>query len=619
MERSELLFLILSFLLLWNPLVLARGQLSPPTSVGGGDDDRRRLQTYIVHVQKPKNLHAIGGFAARLTPEEVEAIEAVNGFLLAQPDAELVPRTTHTPKFLGLTRSGQFWEMAKRGEGQVISVREVSFYSDQKSFKDAGMLPPPARWKGACEMFNASGIPYNPNEDRSHGSHVASTAAGNYVPGANYMGQACGVAVGTAPRAHLAFYSARSVSDWLRAVDQAVDDGIDVLSISVSLTTAPPFYNNPLDIATLAAARRGAFGSVAAGNDGPERATLLDNTPWSLSVGASTSDRMVRTELRLGDESVIPAECDLSMYSFFPVGAPIQAVFPGYWTGNESATHCRDEYLGGENVTGKPTCNVRQASGKVGVVLNEKVQGSTLLYGAQCVPAVHPVGTITGVRRSPAVAYFSAWGPSLVSNGVLRPDIVGPGVNVLATTNSHVPFFFLSDTSMACPHLSGIAALLRSVHPTWSPAMIKSAMMTTSDWLDNAGMPIADETGEPADLYATGAGHKQTNAVLGGIFDCAVSGAISGEQLNYPTFSVRLCSTPKVVTRTLTVSIEQPPNVWISVFPRKLDFSKVGQKRKYKVTIASTNPRRLPGEVVEGQLSWISAQHIVRSPISIVF
>lgn len=752
MERSEPMFFILSFLFLWNPLVLAGGQLSPPRGVGGGDDDRRRLQTYIVHVQKPRNLvlssreqreewhksflpttlthsgesrlvysyeHVIGGFAARLTAEEVEAMEAMDGFLLAQPDAELVPRTTHTPKFLRLTRSGQLWDMGNRGSGRVIGVLENLFATPtHKSFGDKGMPPPPARWMGACDIevdscnnklianrvFNASGLPYYGADDGSHGIHVASTAAGNYVTGADFNGVACGVAVGIAPRAHLAFYSLRGISDWLMAVDQAINDGIDVLSISIGPTNAPPFYANSVDIATLAAVRRGVFVSVAIGNDGPKRETLLDNTPWTLSVGASTSDRVIRMELRLGNGRVIPAEYAASEYVFKPpTGTPFPAVLPGYWKGNNTVTHCRDKNFGDEDVTGKAvlclrddekhaqfspfatSCLVKDAGGTVAVLLNKRLPGSTVLYDYSCGPMVfvsyedskelidyvtsaleptislEPVGTITGVHRSPAVAYFSARGPSKVNNGVLKPDILGPGVNILAAhTWGDSDFKFESGTSMATPHLSGIAAILKNVHPTWSPAMIKSAIMTTSDWMDNAGMPIADETGNPANLFATGAGHvnatraadpglvydlqfddyvkyvcglgyneKQRNAVLGGIFDCVDYGAISGEELNYPSFSVRLSSIRKTVSRTVTnvgparsiytVSIDQPPNVWIDVFPRRLDFSNVGQMRKYKVIIAWIGPRRLPSDFLEGQLTWISAQHMVRSPISISF
>lgn len=62
---------------------------------------------------------------------------------------------------------------------------------------------------------------------------------------------------------------------------------------------------------------------------------------------------------------------------------------------------------------------------------------------------------------------------------LLQPDIAAPGVNILAAGPNSKPYFFSSGTSMSCPHVSGIAALLKSMHPHWSPAAIKSAIVTT--------------------------------------------------------------------------------------------------------------------------------------------
>ncbi|PHT36797.1 Cucumisin [Capsicum baccatum] len=85
------------------------------------------------------------------------------------------------------------------------------------------------------------------------------------------------------------------------------------------------------------------------------------------------------------------------------------------------------------------------------------------------------------------------------SRGILKPDIIGPGVNILAAwptpvggtitsaTAVSLTFNILSGTSMSCPHLAGVAALLKSAHPNWSPAAIKSAIMTTADYI-NLGM-----------------------------------------------------------------------------------------------------------------------------------
>jgi subtilisin family serine protease len=60
---------------------------------------------------------------------------------------------------------------------------------------------------------------------------------------------------------------------------------------------------------------------------------------------------------------------------------------------------------------------------------------------------------------------------------------------------------------MATPHISGVVALVKSLHPDWSPAAIKSAILTTSDVVDNTGGPILDEQHGKANACARGAGH----------------------------------------------------------------------------------------------------------------
>ena len=172
---------------------------------------------------------------------------------------------------------------------------------------------------------------------------------------------------------------------------------------------------------------------------------------------------------------------------------------------------------------------------------------------------------ITEVRQYP-----SSQGPNRFNNFVLKLNILGPGVNILAAYPwTSMFFFYLFDTSMACPHLLGIVANQMSLHPTYSPVMIKSAIMTTSNWQDNIGMPIADEAGNPANLFATGTGHvngtraadpgivynvqlldyvkyvcglsytlKEVEIVFREPVDCALVGGITGEELNYPTFYI---------------------------------------------------------------------------------
>jgi subtilisin family serine protease len=122
-------------------------------------------------------------------------------------------------------------------------------------------------------------------------------------------------------------------------------------------------------------------------------------------------------------------------------------------------------------------------------------------------------GTVIGNPLAPQVASFSSRGPSKSSPGILKPDIIGPGLNILAAwpvslgNSTTPPFNIISGTSMSCPHLSGIAALLKNSHPDWSPAAIKSAIMTTADTLNLHEKPILDQRLKPADLFAVGAGH----------------------------------------------------------------------------------------------------------------
>ncbi|XP_055821402.1 subtilisin-like protease 3 [Solanum dulcamara] len=211
---------------------------------------------------------------------------------------------------------------------------------------------------------------------------------------------------------------------------------------------------------------------------------------------------------------------------------------------------------------------------------------------------------------------------------------------------------------MSCSHLSGVAALLKSAHPDWSPAAIKSAMMTTADTLNLAKSPILDERLLPADIFAIGAGHvnpskandpgliydtpfedyvpylcglKYTSREVGNLLQrkvkCSEVKSIPEAQLNYPSFSIRLGSTPQTYTRTVTnvgdatssykVEIASPKGVVVKVKPFVLNFSMLNQKLTYQVTFSKTT-NSSNDNIVEGFLKWTSNRHSVRSPIALV-
>ncbi|PHU08556.1 hypothetical protein BC332_20416 [Capsicum chinense] len=275
-------------------------------------------------------------------------------------------------------------------------------------------------------------------------------------------------------------------------------------------------------------------------------------------------------------------------------------------------------------------------------------------------------GTIIGDKDAPVVAAFSSRGPNLASPGILKPDIIGPGANILAAwptsvdnkPNAKSTFNIISGTSMSCPHLSGVAALLKSTHPTWSPSAIKSAIMTTANTVNLANDPILDERLLPASIFAVGAGHvnpsrandpglvydtqfkdylpylcglNYTNRQVGNLLqhkvDCKEVKRIPEGQLNYPSFSITLEETSQTYTRTVTnvgeakssyiVEIASPPGVSVTVKPSTLKFSKLNQKLKYQVSFTRKDNGTSSG-IAQGFLIWTNKKYSVRSPIAVV-
>jgi subtilisin family serine protease len=335
---------------------------------------------------------------------------------------------------------------------------------------------------------------------------------------------------------------------------------------------------------------------------------------------------------------------------------------------------------------------VALAGGAAMILINQEADGFSTLADAHVLPATHvsysaglkikayinsssaPTatilfkGTIIGESSAPTVASFSSRGPSTASPGILKPDIIGPGVNILAAwpvpldnkTNLKSTFNVISGTSMSCPHLSGIAALLKSSHPNWSPAAIKSAIMTTADLLNLEGKKIADQRLLPADIFATGAGHvnpsrannpglvydiqpddyipylcglNYTDEMVGVIVQrprvkCSEVGSIPEAQLNYPSFSIILGSSSQTYTRTVTnvgranstytLEVALPTGIALAVGPSEITFTEVNQKATYSVTFIPQSNRVIQS-FSQGYLKWVSDRYSVRSPISVIF
>ncbi|CAL5094596.1 unnamed protein product [Urochloa decumbens] len=656
----------------------------------------------------------LSGFAARLTGDELAAVSRRPGFVRAFPERRLRLMTTRTPAFLGLEPGRGVWNATGYGEGAIIGFLDTGIDEKHPSFRDDGMPPPPAKWKGACRppvrctnklIGAASFVGDNTTADEvGHGTHTTGTAAGRFVESASAFGLGAGgggTAAGMAPGAHLAVYKVCDAqgcfeSDLLAGMDAAVKDGVDVLSVSLG-GVSTPLDKDPIAIGAFAAASRGVLVVCAGGNSGPLPSTLSNEAPWMLTVAAGSVDRSFRATVRLGDGETFEGESltqDDKQFS--------SQVYPLYYS--QGTNYC--DYFNDVNITGMvvvcdtetpvpPTSSieaVRDAGGAGVVFVNEPDFGYTIVLekyydlpmsqvtavdGTKIMgyamrgspPATNHTATIVfnstvvGVTPAPVVAAFSSRGPSVASPGVLKPDVMAPGLNILAAWPAQVPvggpesgaFNVVSGTSMATPHVTGVVALVKKAHPDWSPAAIKSAVMTTSSAVGNDGNRIMDEEHRTASSYAVGAGHVDPARAVdpGLVYDigvrdyagyickllgeaalktiagnasltCTEVEPIGAAQLNYPAILVPLRAEPVVVNRTVTnvgpakssytAKVEAPKGLTVKVEPAELEFTEVKERKTFTVTVSAAGVNA-EQKLAEGTLSWVSHDHVVRSPI----
>lgn len=344
-----------------------------------------------------------------------------------------------------------------------------------------------------------------------------------------------------------------SSSDILAAIDQAVADGVDVLSLSLGSAGNRPYHNDNMAIAAFGAVQNGVFVSCSAGNSGPTQSTVGNTAPWIMTVAASYIDRCFPTTIKLGNGRVFQGA---SLYSGRPTNQ-LPLVY-GDTAGGDGAEYCTEGSLSPALVKGKIVICDRGISGRVDkglqvnssggagmLLVNTADQREELIADAHVLPATSvgaaaakaikdymimakkPTARIafegTGYGfPAPIMAAFSSRGPSSVVGDFIKPDVTAPGVNILAawppTTSPtdlrndkrRVSFNVVSGTSMSCPHVSGLAALIKSVHRDWSPAAIKSALMTTAYTDDNHHAPIGDagsDSSESGTPFSFGSGH----------------------------------------------------------------------------------------------------------------
>ncbi|KAE8723315.1 Subtilisin-like protease SBT1.1 [Hibiscus syriacus] len=525
---------------------------------------------------------SFSGFAAKLSRKQLESLEKMDGFVSAVPNKMLSLHTTRTPLFLGLQGKKGLWGSSDIRSDVIIGVVDSGIWPEHVSFQDHGLPPVPERWRGACkngtrfspsncnrkligaryfyEGYLASIGSINGTEDylsardtNGHGTHTASTAAGDVVEHANLYGLANGSAAGMRYTARIAAYKVcwpRCASvDILMAMVKAIEDGVDVLTLSLE-SEAEPYYQDYNAIASYYAFKRGIFVVFSAGNSGPGPNTVVNTAPWIMTVAASTVDRSFPAIVKLGNGQTFEGSY---LYSTVKALKSLPILY-GKSAGDSGAEYCVPGSLNPKLVNGKLVIcrqgmvqrpemgeQVKLAGGAGMLIMTPQGEDPSTdthvlpvaMLGALASEAVlmyvnttkGPIASIvfkttTYGNCAPKVATFSSRGPNSVGPDVIKPDVTAPGVNILAawpaetspsrvqSDNRRVLFNIISGTSMSCPHVSGIAALIKSKHKDWSPAAIKSALMTTAYTMDNRGEPIEDLAfGSMASPFAFGSGH----------------------------------------------------------------------------------------------------------------
>ncbi|MDJ0909255.1 MAG: S8 family serine peptidase, partial [Woeseiaceae bacterium] len=583
-------------------------------------------------------VYGLNGFAATMSPAQADKL-ASDPLVLNVWEDEIRPLATNFSRdFLGLFDSdgGLRGSLGLDGENIVIAFIDSGVYPEHPALRDSQeadrpracrsswgensllgrwlcrkyrraedrvVYEPPEDWNGICQLgenFEATDCnnkligarwfidgaestgALDAGEIRSardvdgHGTHTATTAAGNRVSASLY-GTLVGTVEGMAPRARVAVYKACwlrpgdqrascNSSDLARAIDAAVGDGVDIINYSVGSSLRE--ISAPDDLALMAAAKAGVFAVVAAGNEGPNLGTIGSPAggPWVVTAAASTRDGQTSVEaMQIDTPAAIAGKYAVREASFTPALSEVDPIEAQLILVDDDDTTLSDGSTGTTSDACEPLVNGGEVSGNIAFIqrggcdFDVKVANAAdagavaaLVYniagdpivmngtsGLSDIPALM-VGQADGElfieqidageridavldkgflleqdEAGNAMASFSARGPGPVPD-ILKPDVTAPGVNVLAGLSpdalNRAPdetFGYLSGTSMSTPHVSGVAALIMEANPDWSPAAIRSALMTT------ARLSVTQANGTTAaNPFDFGAGHIVPNAAI---------------------------------------------------------------------------------------------------------
>ena len=485
-------------------------------------------------------------------------------------------------------------------------------------------------------------------------------------------------------------------SDSVSAIDEAVKDGVNAINYSISGSQTSSA--DPVEQAFYRATLAGVFVAASGGNSGPAN-QVAHISPWLTTVAASTHDRAFTAAVTLGNGAIYTG-ASLNTTAVPPTRVVLStaAVLSGSTTSNANLCFSSPASLDPAVVAGKIVVCTRGtnpridksaavlAAGGVGMILVDN--GSGVVAEPHSVPTVHvsaadgaaikayaasdqataAIGAFgIGSKPAPIMAGFSSRGPNQGDSNILKPDVTAPGVDVIAAVSSAggntvvsataardaiaagtlIPppdWASYSGTSMSSPHVAGISLLLKQANPSWSPAAIKSALMTTAyptlddglagaqngllPWAQGAGHINPNKAADPGLVYDAGkadfdAYQCKVNRSSVTTADCTASGTL-GEtyNLNLPSITVGAVVGNATVTRTVTnvgstsatytAAVSGLAGFTALVTPASFTLAP-GAKKTF--TIKLTAAGAVENVWSFGALTWTDGTHVVRSPV----
>lgn len=477
--------------------------------------------------------------------------------------------------------------------------------------------------------------------------------------------------------------------DSVAAIEKAVVDGVHVINYSISGGTT---ITDPVEQAFLHASNAGVFVAASAGNNGPSVA-VAHISPWEATVAASSHNRELQADVLLSNGKKYTGA---SMNSAPLPDAPMIRAEDAGLAGADplalrlcySTSYAGKAVLDPAKVAGKVVTCDRGNNARVdkslavleagGVGMIQVDNGTGLVAEVHSVPTVHVNMTDgaaikayavtqgamasmtkfvigTSSVKAPVLGSFSSRGPNQYDANLLKPDLAAPGVDIIAgvapgltvaqrsdiingTLTPPADWASYNGTSMASPHVAGMAALLRQQYPSWTPAMIKSALMTTgTDTFPDAQagdlrgiLPFGQGAGhinpngasDPGLVYnAVQTDYKRYMCGQGVSSECQ-NGTILSYNLNMPSITVGNVLGSVTVNRSVTnvgatsatynaaISV---PGFTATVSPASLTIA-AGATQSFTVTLTRTTAVENAWQY--GSLTWSDGTHVVRSPVT---